>query len=323
MGTEFIASGVWSRITKLARRVPGDVAVAYCARGARKLLPLKRGSRLVVDASERAVKSGQTDPAELLYFINRGVAVHSVENLHAKVFVFADAVFLGSMNVSRRSASVLQEAAVLITDRSVVAEARRFVESHLGEEVTAEHARQLRKLYKPPQIGHAPLSAPRRRSSKGGVPEHPPLWVVPLTMNDWDEDDEREAKRARPAAARRVRRGAEELQEFAWVGASLCEHLEKGHLVLQVVKDGRQWHAYQAAHVIDIRRFEGPRGARRMVVFLAARLHAHRKGLRAVRAALGGHQRLLPNGWLPRLVRVPAAAHALLNLWGSGGERRK
>jgi phosphatidylserine/phosphatidylglycerophosphate/cardiolipin synthase-like enzyme len=100
----------------------------------------------VVDASERAVGAGQTDPGEILYFINRGVKVHSVENLHAKVFVLADAAVMGSTNVSRRSAVLLQEAAVLTTERGVVAASRRFVESQLGEEVTAEHARRLKKL---------------------------------------------------------------------------------------------------------------------------------------------------------------------------------
>ena len=45
----------------------------------------------VVDASEHAVKSGQTNPSELIAFLRSGVEVHSAENLHAKVYVFRDA----------------------------------------------------------------------------------------------------------------------------------------------------------------------------------------------------------------------------------------
>src|SRR5262249_7163084 len=199
---------LWARITKLARRTPGDVAVAYCARGARKLLPLKPGSRLVVDASEHAVKAGQTDPSELLYFINRGVEVHSSGNLHAKVFVFGDVVILGSMNVSRRSAAVLQEAAVVTSDRGVVAAARRFVVDELGEELPAKHARRLKKLYKPPQLGSNRPAGPQR-PDKRAVSKHQTLWIVPLFTRDWDEDEDREAQRARPAAVRRIRAGRE------------------------------------------------------------------------------------------------------------------
>lgn len=51
------------------------VAVAYFSEGASSLLPLAKGSRLVVNASERCVASGQTCPADLIKLVERGVAV--------------------------------------------------------------------------------------------------------------------------------------------------------------------------------------------------------------------------------------------------------
>ena len=71
MGSSLITDRIWSTITSAARSDVGDasVAVAYFGAGASKLLPLKRGSRLVVDFSERAVKSGQTCPSEILKLI--------------------------------------------------------------------------------------------------------------------------------------------------------------------------------------------------------------------------------------------------------------
>jgi hypothetical protein len=315
VGTEFLGSQLWRRITKLARKGQGDVAVAYFARGARKLLPLKRGTRLVVDASERSVKSGQTDPNELLYFINRGVAVHSVENLHAKVFVFGKTAVVGSMNVSRRSADLLQEAGVLTTDPALVAEARGFVESQMGEEVTAEHARQLKKLWKPPHVGGG-----GRRQRKQVFPLHQPLWVVPLTITMWDTDEKREAELERPVAATRIRRKLEKLDEFSWDGY-FCERLKKRHLVMQFMKRGRRIWVLQAAHVVAIRRFRGARGKRRMIVFLAIPRSSRRMSIADVRGALPRHGHLLPKGWRERLVRAPEAAHALLNLWAHGTAR--
>jgi hypothetical protein len=60
---------------------------------------------------------------------------------------------------------------VLTTERNIVAASRRFVESQLGEEVTVEHAKRLKKLYVAPQLGAGPRSASGRRSARDSVPE--------------------------------------------------------------------------------------------------------------------------------------------------------
>ena len=87
MSTILVSQGIWPTLTKTVRgsRQRCAVAVAYFGKGARHLLPLSKGSSLVVDASERSVASGQTCPADLLTLVKRGVVVYSVANLHAKV----------------------------------------------------------------------------------------------------------------------------------------------------------------------------------------------------------------------------------------------
>ena len=89
MSAIFVSQGIWPQLTRAARgsRQHCAVAVAYFGKGASRLLPLAKGSRLVVDASERSVASGQTCPADLIKLVKRGVAVYGVPNLHAKVFV--------------------------------------------------------------------------------------------------------------------------------------------------------------------------------------------------------------------------------------------
>ena len=74
----------------------------------------------MVDASERAVASGQTCPADLNKLLNKGVAIYSVPNLHAKVFALGRAAYIGSVNVSNRSALQLIEAAVRTTEPRAV-----------------------------------------------------------------------------------------------------------------------------------------------------------------------------------------------------------
>ena len=89
MTTRFVSDGLWPALTREIRRARGrcDVAVAYFGQGADELVPLREGSRLVVDASEAAVGSGQTYPPGLLRLQRRGVRVFSAPRLHAKVFV--------------------------------------------------------------------------------------------------------------------------------------------------------------------------------------------------------------------------------------------
>src|SRR5262245_11427904 len=112
--TELLTRNCWTLLKAAAHkcRQPADVAVAYFSSGAAKLLPLPTGSRLVVDAGERAIRSGQTHPADLKALVKRGVRIFSVPSLHAKLFVFGARAFIGSANVSNHSAHTLIEAMV-------------------------------------------------------------------------------------------------------------------------------------------------------------------------------------------------------------------
>src|SRR5437867_1112590 len=103
---KLLTTNPWPAITIAATENPtrSYIAVAYVGTGGAKLLPLRRGSMLVVDASRRAVSCGQTNPTDLLGLIKAGVRVYSVENLHAKVFVLGRLAFVGSTNVSTHSA---------------------------------------------------------------------------------------------------------------------------------------------------------------------------------------------------------------------------
>ena len=151
MTSGLITTRVWEQLSLLARqaRQPAHVAVAYFGSGASHLLPLPRASLLVVDGSTAAVGSGQTCPADLLALHRRGVRVHSVGNLHAKVYVFTDVALVGSANVSRHSQSTLLEAVLLTKRRSEVAAARDFVQSLCVTELSAGDLARLARLYRP------------------------------------------------------------------------------------------------------------------------------------------------------------------------------
>ena len=124
---------VWTRITSLARKYPDrcEAAVAFVGSQSTKILPIQEGSLLVVNMSEGAVVRGLTNPHEVRKFIDAGVEVHTVENLHAKVVVFPNRAIVGSMNVSR-SSTQLVEAATEVTARGSVLACRKFVRSLVG-----------------------------------------------------------------------------------------------------------------------------------------------------------------------------------------------
>src|SRR5262249_31314337 len=151
---------------------------AYFGKGAADLLRLPSRSRLVVDASEAAVKNGQTHPADLQRMRRQKIAVYSVPILHAKVFAFDKAVFIGSANVSKHSANLLQEAIVRVSDAAVVGAARGFVKNLCLELLGPEELKRLQKLYRPPRF------VPSQGKRRGEEQRFSVLRVVPTrTVN--------------------------------------------------------------------------------------------------------------------------------------------
>ena len=167
MATRLLSEALWRRLTAAAGRARAHVAVPYFGTGGAKLLPLRPGSLLVVRFDTGAIRSGETNPSEIIRLLNRRVEVHGCRNLHAKVFAFRDMAVVGSPNVSRFSATRLIETAIVTDTPRLISESRRFVESLRGDPIGPEFARKMKKLYRPPRNGggggiqnRAPLDAP-------------------------------------------------------------------------------------------------------------------------------------------------------------------
>ena len=184
MSTDFLGNNIWSVIRSEAKGCSGKsfVAVAYFGTGAAKRLPLKKGSILVVDASEKAVKSGQTNPAELIKLRNKGVRIFSKPNLHAKVFVFGDVAFVGSTNVSENSEDVYSEASIRTNQPSVVSSARQFVRSLAVNEIgPLKLASLLQKYVERKKSGS--------RSNLKSVRIETRFFISPMSYEDEPEED--------------------------------------------------------------------------------------------------------------------------------------
>lgn len=186
MTQKLFTGKVWNHLTVAARNNPEHsyVAVAYFGADGAKLLPLASGSYLAVNASEAAVKAGQTCPAALIKLQRRGVRIFNVENLHAKLFVFGEAAFIGSANASNNSANNLVESIFRLTAKREVSSIRDFIQQRCClSELQPDQLSKLRKLYRPPKFD-APTSSRRETNTD---PARSTLRIAKLRLLEYSE----------------------------------------------------------------------------------------------------------------------------------------
>ncbi len=311
MSAALITSNAWRALTAAARRArgPSFVAVAYLGTGASRLLPLKAGSRLVVDASEPAVKAGQTNPSELRRFIRRRVRVYSVPNLHSKVFVLGREAFIGSANVSTHSATALVEAIVRTREPDVVGAAKRFVKDVCVHELGPEAIKRLGKLYRPPKFSGR--GAARRKPLQQGVrPDLPRLQLAQLKPADPPEASEATEESARAVAkSRRKHQRSHRLDEFFITGR--CRY-EPGDTVIQVLKEhGNRPMVFPPGNVVHVRKWSDGRRPVTFVFLEVPKARRVRLDRLADRLAWGAGKKLKRHG----LVRDYAFGRQLLSAW--------
>lgn len=312
MSTVFITQDIWPQLTKAVRgsRQSCAVAVAYFGKGAGKLLPLTEGSSLVVDASERAVASGQTCPTDLAKLVKRGVKVYSVPNLHAKVFVLGGAAYIGSTNVSNRSASQLVEAVIRTTEPGAVRAARKFVRNHCLHELTPEVLKRLGKLYRPPLVpgGKRGKKAAKQTFSEPTLPRV--LLAQCHEVEDWSARDQKSHDAGLLVAKKRLVHPRKfDLDDFRWSGK--CP-FRRGDVVMQVTDEGGgSVFATPPGNVLYVRTHHD--GSQQIsYVFLECPARRRRRIKTLARAMGRGAKKALERDGL---VRDAAFAQALLKTW--------
>lgn len=313
MGELLTHEKAWQRISKLAKRRPSrcQVAVAYFNAGASDLLPLKRGSTLVVDLSERAVGSGQTKPTEVGKLLKKGVDVYSVENLHAKVFVIGNRALVGSSNASSNSAHRLIEALIDTSETSIVSACRKFVFGLRGEPVTPGQIKRLAKHWHPPKFGFA---SGKKRKRHRTVPSHAALWAVALELDDFDKADREAEKRSEDRAKPRLSSSRRFFIDGFKLYGSWTNRIRPNNMVIQVVSENAAAPMVSPpSRVLDITSYR--KGNRRFeMLSVEASLKQRRKALPRVIAALPPSGSVLKSNRLTK-ISDPLLAHAIMSLW--------
>lgn len=313
---------LWQTISdriKTANRV--DAAIAYFGQGGAKLLRLRRGHRLVVDMSPATVKAGATDPREVETLIGRGVEVFTRSNLHAKVVVADKALIAGSANVSKHSQRILDEAAVLTTDKAAVRRAREFIDRLCTEPVRPEYLEECKHLYRPPRFSGAKAGAKR----KGQRTVHAKLWMVNLAEATIQESEVERYEVGEETARGLVKDNKRSrVDNFHWsFKPRMADELEFGDWIIQVMtwKD-KSITVHAPGQLLHIDHYvrDSISGKERWVFHLEVPRRGESltwaKFRRATKSLLGPKALGAPR---TRPVRDITTADGLLGLWTLGG----
>jgi len=222
-----------SRLVKAAQHV--DAAIAYFGQGGAKLLPLRRGDRLIVDMSPATVQAGGTDPREIEKLMRRGVHVYIRRHLHAKTIVADRSVISGSANVSKRSQQQLDEAAIFTNDQSAVRRAREFIERLSTEPVRPEYLEKCKQLYRPPRPNDGRVNGNKTQHRA----KHAKLWIVNLRAASIPESEVARYNQGEARAEKRLKdRGHSEPASFHWpYRPRMADELELSDWIIQVITD--------------------------------------------------------------------------------------
>lgn len=227
---------LWKRLGTRARASKRRrAAIAYVTEDH---LGLREGDQLIVDASDLAVRSGETNAKLLLQLHRRGVEIYSRRGLHAKIILLDDVVFVGSANMSKSSAERLDEAGIL-TDHPGTIAATQVLLARWTSEGTALTERRLETLAQlpvSPRRGPANIGGARATSRERSGDR---VWVVgvsELRDDAFPEEDER-AQRGVERAERKRRYGQGELEWIRWTGdVGFGVECRRGDIVFQVQK---------------------------------------------------------------------------------------
>jgi hypothetical protein len=304
---KFVAMHTWAAIRRVARdKGQHWVAAPYISPGASKRLPLRRGDVLITRFDDAAIKAGQTDPTEIARYIRNGVEVHNEPWLHAKVYVSRKRAVICSANVSSNSEEGLMEAGLEVTNRRVIADARRFVQELRGSIIGLAFARSKIKLFRSGGQARRAMALPK-------APPGHSLWIVGLRTGDSTDEESAASHLSKIKAISRMKdKEAFRLDEFTFFPKWPAK---VGDYVVQVVTDGRRSYIEAPAQITVIDRFANKYGDSLSVV-VEMRKRVRTRSLAQLDAAVRPHtSRRFPRVERFRKVRNDALRKAIMREW--------
>lgn len=263
---EFVTGdAIWERIQgSLRDGEPARIAVPFIGFGASRWIKPAPGSWVLTRCDIKSARAGQVSGKDLLAWHRRGVRIFNLQALHAKVFAFKGAAYIGSSNASVTSRDRLVEAGVWTSNAALVTAAWEFVEQSCAEEVEETFLAKLAEAYRPPHeypmqgesAGRKGEARSSRRTSR--AQDEATLHLVRLYTGAWNDAQQAAADQAEAAGLQRVDEKVKaELSSFKWRGAP--SRFAIGDLVLARLTDKQQAtdQVLPWARVVGIRKVRG------------------------------------------------------------------
>lgn len=312
----------WACIRDAARSGPAYVAVAWWGSEMSRLLPLRKGSVLVVRADRATMEQGQTNPWELEKLFKAGVRIFPLSNLHAKVFVFPKLAVIGSMNASANSwQGKLLEAAVEVTATALVGAAKKMVLGWARDKaLDQDDFDDLKEQYVPHGGWEGGGAEGRKLRSTPATPrmDLPPLRVIRTNRGDWKQHTQDRYDRDSPALRKVAAARSERLDAIEWEGGNVpaISHQERA-LEVGTDEDGTLWLSAPAR----LWRVTGTKTRKpEKLVYLSRNAEVRRRRFSAVAKTLGPKSRLVrllkSRG---QVFRDPEDLERLYGLWDVRG----
>lgn len=241
-----ITKNIWSELTGAVKgsRSKSIIAVAYFGQNGANMLPLSKGSILLVDASDNSLKKGNTCPDELLKLYYKGVHIYSLQNLHAKLYVIGKTLYCGSANVSGHSATHLKEILLKTTDVNSVTDAIKYIKSFCRIELGDDGITRMKEFYKPPKFFGG---AENERN------DNAEFHICKLKPIEYSKEEQEQAEKGREMANKnRIIKSRHRVDEFLWKSVI---KFKKGDTILQIVTGGAKTYVSPVGKLIHIRKW--------------------------------------------------------------------
>lgn len=231
-----VEDALWKEIRKRAATSKRLTAVVgYLGRHPGSVLRWPKSSEVICDLSKDCVSRGASSARGARELLKKGVPIHSMKRLHAKIYIFDSSAIVCSANLSE-SSSTLQEAGVVIRDSAEVKELRAYARRLKSAASRIDDDAYLKELAK--------LEPKRKRTPKGtltalkkvsSVPffENDPVWIQTCSVDDGGTKEEEQRKRAEVKSAAHAH--GVEASHVDWLnecGLKTKRALEEDHFVV-------------------------------------------------------------------------------------------
>ena len=230
----FVTENVWSHIGRLIQN--GDrkfAAIAYVS--SKTPLSFGQGDVLICDASDNAIRCGETDAKTLRKFLRNGATIYSCDCLHAKTLISGNLVVVGSANLSSASENLLLEACLLTTRSQIRSQAQALIHSIMKASTLVDDAfiQHIISLPVVRRIRRLPVRGKPGIKQMGNR-----CWVVNTRpFDNYPSEEEKYVIRGEGEARKVLNDPGADINWIRWTGNSRFRRLARlGDTVIEITK---------------------------------------------------------------------------------------